>query len=161
MKYLKLFEDIAKDRNDFLEQLCDQMPGDCSMMGIMSTNTPEPALVFVPADASSWENFTVEADAKEHILNLREKYDDVVFGETEEELQRAINDTTCSTVDLKKAERFLSSPLKISRSNGMPIQQIIVFEHATGSVEIWCILKTDKKLAQKYRGHISGRKFGI
>lgn len=169
MRYVKLFEEFnSEDVKEMLSELIKLMPGKREETGMsyeekflmIQVNTkPTP-------EHEKWLSNCKKLFSSAYAIEwVRKNYDDIFYGETEEELQSAINSNVGYEIDFenKFTQEFLRKPMAFARRNGYAfVTGFIVHPKSRSNhfvFEIYIELKRDEEAEKLHRGYISGKKF--
>lgn len=155
IKTFKLFEN--KGHYNFLEEFCKKVT-DSEPSSTVDYNSDTPCVILDVSfkEKSFWKSISKKVSSREAIYWIRDNIDDMMFGETEKELESSIEQLDFYDVDLKNYDKRLVDYINFAARYGMAIDRWLFIETSN---EMIVRFRTDKELSHKYRGNIANRKF--
>jgi hypothetical protein len=165
MKHVKLFESFSRDHSDVMDQIVTEMGTES--VGTIGFTSVDPILLVTieEKDLRPWEIISTRGNVSEIVNHIRKEFDDILFGETEEEVESSIATLNCYVVDRKSGLKLLGEKIvDIAAKGGLIIDKIYIFlsktgTHANNDGTMWMFLKENSLLQKKYRGRLTSKKF--
>ena len=170
MKHIKLFHQLNEEKEynyqNFLEEFVEKLPGVNDVMGTMNFNSASPTVIFKVWNGAknTWIGISELVNDKDEVIKWAQKnLDELIFGETPEDVEKTKKETDIREIDFNKDERFIKDAIKFANTYGLVINRgiLLVRDKSTFPPEAWINFIDNDEMKNIYKGRIGKRKFGF